>query len=105
MYSLANDTESYHQQPHFYDMQAFKDFKSAMTIFAAEPELLTFVDTRTQPSEELRVINDYTNSYMSRAASACDAAIDHIVLDEVDCKPGYNRLKNVTKDNAKMLLG
>jgi len=105
MYDLANHTETFHHFPHFYDMQPLKDFSSQLTVLAAEPELLTFVNTKTQPSEAIKVINDYTNSFRSRAASTCNAAIDHIVLDERECLEGYTRLKNVQINNAKMLLG
>ena len=82
MYSLAKETEKYHHQPNTFGLQAFKDFESLLTVLTAEPEYLTFVGARTQPDEEIRVINDYTNSYMSRAASSCDGAIDHFVLYE-----------------------
>ena len=70
------------------------------------PEKLTFTnDKHVQPTQEIGVINDYTNTYESRAASTCNSAIDKIVLKKDECPNDYNHLEGISNDNAKMLLG
>lgn len=63
MYELANNTETYHHMPIYYDVQAFKDFQAQLTVLASVPERLTFFNAKTSPQEELKIINDYTNAY------------------------------------------
>ena len=70
------------------------------------PEKLTFIGNKNvQPTQEMGVINDYTNSFKSRAASTCNSAIDLIVLKKEECPSDYNHLEGISNDNAGMLLG
>ena len=106
MFHLAEEVDEFHNLPNDFNSQSFKDFESTLTVLAGYPNELTFTDEKkVQPHQELKVINDYTNSFASRAASTCDSAIDKIVLKKEDCPASYNHLEGVTIENARMLIG
>lgn len=92
--------------PLYTDFSKINSFSSYLTVLSQKPELNLLVGSGLkQPSDQLAVIADYTNSYKSRAASTCDSAIDYLILSKLECPSDANFLEKISVFSAKTLLG